>query len=112
MSLRHARAGEPVEVLAPGPEPALSPSVALFKSRDLEVIRLVLPQGRTMPAHQVAGDLTLHCLDGELEVSTGDRPTVLRRGQLMYLPGGQVHRVLALQPSCALLTIALLAPAA
>lgn len=82
-------------------------SVALFKSRDLEVIRLVLAEGRSMPPHRVAGDITIHCLSGLIEVGLGETHPRLLAGQMMFLPGNALHGVKALSDSRALVTIAL-----
>jgi quercetin dioxygenase-like cupin family protein len=86
----------------------------LFKSRDLEVMRLVLLAGKTMPAHKVDGEITLHCLEGRLEVTVDGRASPLHAGQLMVLDGASVHALRALADASLLVTIALrpLVPAA
>lgn len=81
--------------------------MALFKSVDLEVIRLVLRAGEAMPPHQVAGEITLQCLEGCLDVSHDGRTTALEAGQLLYLSGGVCHGLQARRDASALLTIAL-----
>ena len=107
MAIAHAQPGQPIESHG-FPAPAVAEqSVALFKSRDLEVIRLVLAQGRSMPPHRVPGDITIHCLSGLIEVGLGESHPRLLAGQMMYLPGGAVHDVKALSDSRVLLTIAL-----
>ena len=45
MAIPHALPGQPIDVLPLGERVASEPSVALFKSQQLEVIRLVLPAG-------------------------------------------------------------------
>jgi quercetin dioxygenase-like cupin family protein len=80
---------------------------ALFKSSHLEVMRLVLPQGKSLPRHKVAGDITIHCLEGRLEVGTPGGTHALAAGELLYLPGGEPHDVVALEDMSALVTIAL-----
>lgn len=107
MAILHAIPGQPVDVSPLGARLARSQSVALFKSRDLEVMRLVLAPGKSMPAHKLPGDLTLHCLEGRLEIGVQGQRTELLPGELVYLPGGVVHEVTAVEPSSALVTIAL-----
>ena len=68
MALTHATPGAPCDVRPLGPRLGASLSVALFKSRQLEVIRLVLPAGKTMPPHSVHGEITLQCIEGLLQV--------------------------------------------
>jgi quercetin dioxygenase-like cupin family protein len=110
MAILHATPGHPIDVSPLGERLASSQTVALFKSRDLEVMRIVLPTGKAMPPHKLGGDLTLHCLEGLLEVVVQGQTTELAPGQLVYLPGGSVHSVTARAPSSALLTIALHPP--
>lgn len=82
-------------------------SMALFKSLDLEVIRLVMPAGHRLPPHRLAGELTLQCLEGRLDVVHDGQTTSLEPGQLLYLTHGTLHALLARQDASALLTIAL-----
>lgn len=108
MALPHTQPGQPVDVRPYGADIAAAQSVALFKSSGLEVMRLVLPAGRHMPAHQVAGEITIHCLEGSVQVHLSDTPAaLLPAGHLLYVPGGVPHALTALQPSSVLVTLAL-----
>lgn len=107
MALPHAQPIEPVDVRPLGDRLGAERSTALFKSEDLEVIRLVLDTGECVPPHQVAGEATLQCLEGRLRVDAQGREQVLQAGQLLYVPGGLPHAITALSPASALLTIAL-----
>ncbi len=112
MAIRHALAGEPIEV---GPLGALlegAKSVALFKSEDLEVMRLVLLAGKALPPHRVAGEITIQCIEGKIEILTEGQPRLLRAGQMLFLAGEVMHGVVALENASALLTIALRASSA
>ena len=86
-------------------------ATALFKSRDLEVIRLLIGAGKGMPPHRVPGEITIQCISGQVEIGLDDGPTALQPGQLLYLKGDAVHSVTALTDACALVTIALVAAA-
>lgn len=110
MALPHAQPVEPVDVRPLGDRLAGERNTALFKSDDLEVIRLVMPAGEGVPLHQVAGEATLQCLEGRLRVDAQGREQVLEAGQLLYVPGGMPHAITALSPASALLTIALKPP--
>jgi len=79
----------------------------LFKSNDLEVMRLVLQAGSALPPHKVPGEITIHCLEGAMTVTVEGTAHVLRAGQLLYLLGNEVHGVLAIEDTSALVTIAL-----
>ena len=49
-------------------------SHALFKSNDLEVMRIVLRAGQELPPHTVSGEITLQCLEGRIAFSLRRRP--------------------------------------
>ncbi len=107
MSIPHALAGQPVDVTPFGPGLAAQRSVALFKSEQLEVIRLVLAAGKAMPTHKVAGEITIQCLEGLLDVEANGQSTPLAAGQLVFLHGEVPHRVTARVAASALVTMVL-----
>ncbi|MBL8278115.1 MAG: cupin domain-containing protein [Pelomonas sp.] len=109
MALPHAGSGEPWDVKPLGDALAAARTSALFKAENLEVIRLILPAGHVLAPHSVPGEITLQCLEGELVVEAQGQVRRLKAGQLLYLVGGEPHKVAAVQASSALLTIALLA---
>lgn len=107
MALHHLHSGEVANLKPFGGDALSSQSIALFKTSDLEVLRLMLPRGHTVPEHAVEGDVTVQCLEGVIEV--GMAPTVQRLcpGQLMFIQGGQPRRLLAIEDGSVLVTIAL-----
>lgn len=107
MSISHALSGEAIDVKPYGSQLAEQRTVALFKSDQLEVIRLVLATGKAMPTHRVAGEITIQCLEGELDVVVYDERTLLLAGQLLFLHGDVPHSVTARTPASALVTIVL-----
>lgn len=107
MAIPHARPGQVIEVRPLGARLAQEKTVALFKSEDLEVIRLVLLAGSSLPPHRVAGEITVQCIEGAIDVTADGRSHVLQAGQLLYLTGGFTHGVTALQDSSAIVTVAL-----
>lgn len=107
MAITHAQPGQPVAVLPLGPRLADEKTVALFKSEQLEVIRLVLQAGKALPPHKVPGEITIHCLEGRMAVGADGTQHVLAAGQLLYLGGGVMHDVRALDDASALVTIVL-----
>ena len=107
MALPHARSGQIVDILAgDGTLPAPG-SFALFKSAQLEVMRVVLPAGKAFPPHRVAGEITVQCLEGRIDVSVDGASQELRPGQLMHLDGGVLHGLVGLEDSSALVTLVL-----
>ncbi len=107
MAISHARSGESINVQPFGPRLSQERTAALFKSEELEVIRLVLPAGKSMPPHRVAGALTLQCLEGQLSVTTEGASQLLDAGHMLFLPGHALHGVTAVRDASALLTIVL-----
>lgn len=111
MALPHAAPAQPVDVAPLGPALATTPSSALFKVPGLEVLRLVLLAGKSLPPHKVDGEITIHCLEGELDVSVqqgdAERHHRLTAGQLCYLEGGVMHAVTGVVDASALVTIVL-----
>lgn len=111
MAIAHALSGQPVEIAAPAVPGALG-STALFKSRDLEVIRLLIGAGKGLPPHRVPGEITVQCVSGEVEIGLDGDRAVLQPGQMLYLAGDALHSVIAITDACVLVTIALHAPRA
>lgn len=107
MALPHAQPGQAVDLRPLGPQLAETRTHALFKSQDLEVMRLVLRAGQSLPVHQVPGEITVQCLEGCVELTADGRRHRLQAGELLFLPGGMPHDVRALLDSSALVTIAL-----
>ena len=107
MAIPHANSGQPIDVRPLGAELSKTRTVALFKTGDVEVIRMVLPAGKSMPLHKVAGDITIQCIEGKIEITAEDQSQTLQADQLMYLSGGILHSLLGLQDASALLTIVL-----
>lgn len=106
MALPHASPGQPLDVRPLGGRLSTERTSALFKSADLEVMRLVLVRGKSLPPHQVLGEITIHCLEGSLEVELDDKTVRLEPGELLFLTGGATHGVKALSDASALVTVA------
>lgn len=107
MALQHAGSGEKIALRRDDSDIAHFTSVALAKTDNLEIIRLVLPKERAMPEHRVDGEITLQCLEGEIACDAHGRTVILRPGEMLYLAGGEPHAVRALEDAVALLTILL-----
>jgi quercetin dioxygenase-like cupin family protein len=110
MALAHALPGQPVDIRPLGAALATTRTSALFKSADLEVMRLVLLAGHSLPPHQVPGEVTIQCIEGALDVVADGASHRLLAGQLLYLGGDVLHSVTALADASALVTVALKKP--
>lgn len=107
MAIPHALPGQVVDVLPLGARLAEHKTTALFKASNLEVMRLVLRAGKSLPPHKVAGEITIHCIEGTMLVSVEGVEHELKAGQLLYLEGNVVHGVQAVEGVSALVTLAL-----
>lgn len=107
MALPHAQPGDVVDVRPLGAALADTRSHALFKSEDLEVMRLVLRADEALPPHSVAGEITLQCIEGRVAFICAAGERELAAGQLIHLKGDELHALRAVEDASLLLTIAL-----
>jgi quercetin dioxygenase-like cupin family protein len=107
MALTHAACGDVITVQHGAENLSRFSSIAMAKTKELELIRLVLPKGKTTPEHHVPGELTLLCLQGEIVVDIHGTARPLHAGEMLYLFGGQAHALRAEQDALVLLTILL-----
>lgn len=107
MAQPHLAPGEVGSVLPLGDKLAHTPSYALLKAPQLEVVRLVLRAGKTLPGHQVAGEITVQCLEGLVDFRIGPTLRRLQAGDFLHLPGGEPHELSAVQDASLLVTICL-----
>lgn len=107
MDHKHSTHARALDVAPFGAKLSSAHSSVLFKAADLEVIRVVLRAGQTLPPHRVPGSVSLHCLEGRLEVLIGQSIHELGPKQLMHLPSHLPHAVRAIEASSAIATIVL-----
>jgi quercetin dioxygenase-like cupin family protein len=107
MAIPHLRSGQTVNIQPLGSRLLTEKTVALFKSDELEVIRLVLLTGKSLPPHSVPGEITIQCIEGRIDVPVEGTSHVLGAGQMLFLSANVVHGVMALEDSSALVTIVL-----
>jgi quercetin dioxygenase-like cupin family protein len=107
MAIPHAKSGEIIDIGPLGSSLAASKTSALVKSSSLEVIRLVVPTGKDIPEHKAPGDITVQCLEGEVDFTAEGKTQRLKPGQLLYLAAGAPHSLRGVQDSSVLVTILL-----
>lgn len=105
MALHHAKPGEVIDLRPLGTTLREAKSTAVIKSDHFEAIRLIVPAGAEIPPHDVAGNITLHCLEGCVELGLNDSPITLKANEWVYLNGGEPHSVKGIEDSSLLLTI-------
>jgi quercetin dioxygenase-like cupin family protein len=107
MSVAHARSGELLEIDPAGTGTGLTGAVALVRDDRIEVMRWVLPAGRTVPEHLAYGPVTVQCCAGEVDLALRGGTRRLRPGTLAYLAAGERHALHAHADSVLLVTMVL-----
>jgi quercetin dioxygenase-like cupin family protein len=105
MALHHAKPGEIIDLRPIGPGLKKAQTAAIIKAEHFEAIRLIVHAGQEIPQHKVSGEITLHCLEGHVELGLKPEPITLKTNQWIYLEGGAPHSVKAIEDSSLLLTI-------
>jgi quercetin dioxygenase-like cupin family protein len=105
MSQHHATSGEVIDLRPLGVKLPETAPVALVRTDDFEVMRLVLRNGKSVPEHKIAGELTLQCLEGTVEVQAHGKTTALQAGHLVYLQGNTPYALFALEDASLLMTM-------
>jgi quercetin dioxygenase-like cupin family protein len=105
MAIPHAQPGQIIDVRPLGKAIPSTKTATLAKTSSLELIRLVLPAGKAIAEHNVAGEVTVQCLEGSVEFKALGTSQQLNAGQLLCLPGGEPHAVKSLQDATLLVTI-------
>jgi quercetin dioxygenase-like cupin family protein len=107
MAIPHAKSGEMMDVRPLGTALANARTTTLVKTKDLEIIRLVIPRGKVIPAHQAPGEITVQCLEGRVAFTAGGTTQKLEAGQLLFLASQEPHALEALENASVLVTILL-----
>jgi quercetin dioxygenase-like cupin family protein len=107
MALAHAKPLDVVSVRPLGAALADAVSTSLIKTERLQLLHLVLPAHRDLPEHRVDDECTLHCLEGEVEVTIGAQTRRLNAGELLLLPALAPHALRARSNSAVLVTLLL-----
>ncbi len=107
MALPHAHPLDIIDVTPLGESLKESVSTSLIKTRQLQLLHLVLPAHKDQPLHQVNAECILHCLEGVVEVTMPGGVRRLQAGQLLVLPAAQSHGLRA-RTDCAVLATLLL----
>ncbi len=107
MAISHAQPGEVISLTGDSSAPGMTGTKALIKTPRMEVIRLVLPRGKTIPRHQAPGEIIVQGLAGRVRFTTMKTTIEVENGQLFYLSAAEPHEVTAVEDCSFLLTILL-----
>jgi quercetin dioxygenase-like cupin family protein len=107
MAIHHAKAGEIVDLRPLGGALKNATTRAIVKSDAFEAVHLIVTAGRKIADHQVDGAITLHCIEGRIQLGLPDKQLELAAGEWIYLEGGTKHSVTGIENSSLVLTILL-----
>lgn len=107
MAIPHVQPGEVFNVLPLGNRLADSQTHTLVKTKELELLRLVLPAGKSINEHRAPSEITVHCLEGQVVFSVMGKDLDIHAGEMLYLPPEEPHALRAIEDSSLLLTILL-----
>ena len=82
--------------------------IALFKGYKSTVAIFAFERGAGMREHSAPGVVTVHVLQGELEIEVAAVKHRVRAQNVLVIPPGARHDVKAIEPSQMLLTVSLL----
>jgi len=108
MALPHAQSGQIVSVRPLGDRLHEAVTTAILKAGQLEVMRVVLPVGKSMKEHQTPGEATVQCIEGVVEFASESNGTQqLHAGDFVHLGPRALHSLKAVQDASLLVTLCL-----
>lgn len=107
MALQHATAGQKIGIPLLGSVRDEMVTKTLFKTAELEVMRMVVLKGKLIPTHKLARSITLQCLEGRVAVSAMGELQELTPGHIVFLNGGESHELRGIEDTSLLVTILL-----
>ena len=105
MALKHLAPCEVANLNTFGTQSQEEAANALTKNDDFEAIIMHMAPSKSLPPHSVDGPITVQCLSGAVDFSVEGKSHVMRAGDWMYVPGGAMHGVEAIEESRVLVTI-------
>lgn len=102
---QHAYPGRPFDLRPEGPSLATATTFPLVKEESFEAIRIVIRKDHEMVDHQVAGAITIYCLEGRIAFTARGQTHELRAGHWLFLLGNEPHSLRGIKDSTFLLTI-------
>ncbi|MEO8269824.1 MAG: cupin domain-containing protein [Aureliella sp.] len=107
MAIEHAQAGDVIDIRPLAEKLPESRTHTLLKTEHVEVLRLVLPAGKTLAEHKAPSDITVQCLEGEVKFTSPIGTKALHAGEMLYLNAAEPHAVEAISNASLLVTILL-----
>ncbi|MFB6372307.1 MAG: cupin domain-containing protein [Bradymonadaceae bacterium] len=80
--------------------------IALAHRKGMRLVLMHFEEGGHVPDHQVDGAVTIHVLEGDLDISTSENDHRVNSGQMLMLKPGVNHEIEARTASKMLMTVA------
>ena len=107
MALPHPHPGDVIDAGPLGERLATTASHAVLKTGALELMRVVLRAGQSVPAHAVDAEATLHCVEGAVRIAIDGVERPLQAGQLIVVSAGMRYALHAERDASLLVTMLL-----
>jgi quercetin dioxygenase-like cupin family protein len=105
MNKGHISEGEIVNLEELREDLDVSNTHALARTDSMEVIRIVIPKGKSIREHHVGGEIQVQCLKGNVQFSFDRKARTLKKGDWLFLGKGVSHSLKAEEDTVILLTI-------
>lgn len=105
MNKGHIESGEVVNLETLKRDMNVDASYALVKSKDMEVIRMSLNEGKTIEEHKVEGEVSVQCLKGDILFMVDGKAVELKDNDWLYLEKRQAFSYSVKKDTILLLTI-------
>ena len=99
--------GEAIDIGTLGPGLVTAEIVPLIKTRDLEIFRVVVPSGDTVPTHEFSREVVVHCLEGSVKLTSPSGVHALKAGQMLLYSAYEPFSLEGQEDSALLITAAL-----
>jgi len=110
MPTHHASSGELLHLQSLGVPLSDTQPTTLLRDEQLKVMRLVLQAGKELPEHAVDGPITMHRLQGAIDVIAHGSCKTMRAGDLMYLAAKVPHALRATEDASMLVNVVVRKP--
>jgi quercetin dioxygenase-like cupin family protein len=105
MSYGHVKPGDPINLQTLREELNVDTSYALVKTDRMEVIRMALPEGKTVEEHSVDSEISVLCLKGKIYFDIDHEAQTLTPDDWLYLNAGQPYSYSVKEETILLVTI-------
>ena len=105
MAIKHSQPNELIDICPYAGQLDKQVTHSVFKSKQIEVLRLIMPMGKVIAEHKAPGEITVQCLEGRIAFTADGKTQELVTGNLLYLTAGVPHSLKSIESASVLVTI-------